>query len=61
MGKNPKEACDIAIDRVLESDPECQAAVTAMDMKGVTGSAATRSGFVTYEWTNASGEPLPEW
>ncbi|KAJ8901673.1 hypothetical protein NDN08_003879 [Rhodosorus marinus] len=55
MGKNPTEACNIAIDRVLESDPDCQAAVTAMDMEGVTGSAATRSGFVTYEWTNASG------
>jgi N4-(beta-N-acetylglucosaminyl)-L-asparaginase len=44
-GLSPDAACDLAMSRVFEADPNCQAAVCAMDMKGVSGASCTRDGF----------------
>jgi N4-(beta-N-acetylglucosaminyl)-L-asparaginase len=49
-GKAAQDACEAAIRRVAERDPNCQAAVCAIDCNGQTGASCTRSGFFVVEW-----------
>lgn len=49
-GRSVQDACQIAMQRVHDADPSCQAGVTAMTPTGEVGAAATHAAFRVVQW-----------
>ncbi len=61
-GKTPQEACEIAIQRIITSNPhykEFQAAFIAVNKAGETGSYCIQKGFSYVKYHNGKNENIP--
>lgn len=58
QGDNAEYACEYVVRRVREANPNCQAAIAAMDRNGCTGAACIYGGFTTMEWSVDSSQDV---
>lgn len=55
-GEDVGDACRYAMHRVHATDPNCQAAIVAMDASGRTGASCTHRGFKTVTWCDDASD-----
>ncbi|MGB8703590.1 MAG: N(4)-(beta-N-acetylglucosaminyl)-L-asparaginase [Gillisia sp.] len=61
-GKSPQEACEIAVQRIIEGNPnykDFQAAFIAVNKKGEIGSYCIQQGFSYVKYQNGKNENIP--
>lgn len=62
QGKSPQEACEIAVKRIIESNPnykDFQAALIAINKKGEVGSYCIQKGFTYVKYQDGKNENFP--